>query len=266
MNNLHRELAPITEAAWGEIEDEARRTFKRHLAGRRFVDVVGPAGTALSAVGTGHLDELANDDGVIVRRRRVQPIVELRAVFRVTRAAVDDVERGSQDSDWQPVKDAAKQIAFAEDRAIVNGLAEAGIAGISSTSSNGALQLPADATDIPDVIAQAMTELRLAGVDGPYSVLLSAEAYTAVSETARQGYPVQHHLARQLGDGALLWAPAISGGLLVSTRGGDFALHLGQDLSIGYLSHDADSIELYLQESFTFLALTAEASVVLNAR
>ena len=35
MNNLHRELAPISDAAWALIEEEVTRTFKRHLAGRR---------------------------------------------------------------------------------------------------------------------------------------------------------------------------------------------------------------------------------------
>ena len=96
MNNLHRELAPITEVAWEQIEDEARRTFKRSIAGRRVVDLVGPAGPTLAAVGTGHLRPLAPPtDGVLVRERLVQPIVELRVPFSVTREAVDDVERSS---------------------------------------------------------------------------------------------------------------------------------------------------------------------------
>ena len=55
MNNLHRELAPISDSAWAQIEEETSRTLKRYLAGRRVVDVKGPAGPALSAVGTGHL-------------------------------------------------------------------------------------------------------------------------------------------------------------------------------------------------------------------
>lgn len=42
MNNLYRDLAPVTEAAWAEIELEAARTFKRHIAGRRVVDVSDP--------------------------------------------------------------------------------------------------------------------------------------------------------------------------------------------------------------------------------
>jgi len=62
-------------------------------------------------------------------------------------------------------------------------------------------------------------------------------------------------------DGDIVWAPAIDGALLLSCRGGDYELRLGQDLSIGYLSHDADQVQLYFTESFTFSVYTTEASV-----
>ncbi|HEX3828694.1 MAG TPA: family 1 encapsulin nanocompartment shell protein [Sporichthyaceae bacterium] len=265
MNNLHRELAPISDVAWAAIEAEARRTFIRNLAGRRVVDVVGPAGPTLSAVGTGHMRRLeVASAGVIVQERQSQPVIELRAPFRVSRQAVDDVERGAQDSDWQAVKDAATQIALAEDHAVFNGCAAAGIPGIVPTSSNPALPLPSDIRHLPDTIARGLSALRLAGVDGPYSLLLSAQAWTAVAETTDHGHPVRGHLARLLDDGEILWAPALEGGLLVSTRGGDYQLHLGQELSIGYLSHDAEQIQLYLQESLSFLPLTAESGVPLT--
>ena len=114
-----------------------------------------------------------------------------------------------------------------------------------------------------DVISQALSELRLAGVDGPYSVLLSADVYTKVSETTEHGYPIREHLNR-LVDGDIIWAPAIDGAFVLSTRGGDFDLQLGTDVSIGYLSHDADTVQLYLQETLTFLCYTAEASVALT--
>jgi len=264
VDNLYRELAPITEGAWSEIEEEARRTFKRNIAGRRVVDVAGPDGPELAAVGTGHRSSLdAPVSGVGAQLRQAQQVVELRAPFTISRAAVDDVERGSQDSDWQPVKDAARQIAFAEDRAIVHGFGAAGIGGIVPGSSNPSIALPSDAKDVPDAVARALSALRLAGVDGPYSLLLSADLYTAVAETTDHGYPIREHLERLLKDGEAIWAPAIDGALLVSTRGGDHVLHLGQDLSIGYLSHDAESIELYLQETLTFFAFTSEASVAL---
>ena len=265
MDNLHRELAPISAAAWTDLEDEARRTFKRHVAGRRIVDVADPAGFELSAVGTGHLEIIEpRSDDVIAHTRRSQPIVELRVPFSVDRRQIDDVERGAKDADWQPVKDAARQLAFAEDRAIFDGYAEAGITGIRTSSSNPAITLPADVRDYPNAISQAVTALRLAGVDGPYTLALSADTYTAVSESSDQGYPIHEHIAR-LVDGGIIWAPAIDGAFLLSTRGGDYELHIGQDVAIGYLTHDTDSIQLYFQETLTFLVYTTEAAVTLSA-
>ncbi|GJF08183.1 bacteriocin [Mycolicibacterium cyprinidarum] len=265
MNNLYRELAPVTDEAWSEIEQEASRTFKRHIAGRRVVDVSEPGGPVAAAVGTGHLlDVAAPSDGVIAHLRQAQPLVRLRVPFTVNRIDIDDVGRGSRDSDWDPVKEAAKKLAFIEDRAIFEGYEAAQIGGIRRCSSNPALALPDDPRDIPDVIAQAMSELRLAGVDGPYSVLLSADVYTLVSESTANGYPIREHINR-LVDGDIIWAPAIDGAFVLSTRGGDFDLQLGTDVSIGYLSHDADTVQLYLQETMTFLCYTAEASVALSA-
>jgi len=264
MNNLHRDLAPISASAWTDLEDEARRTFRRHLAGRRIVDVAGPEGLQLSAVGTGHLDAIeAQADGLIAHTRRSQPIVELRVPFTVDRRQVDDVERGAKDADWQPVKDAGRRLAYAEDRAIFEGYAQAGIPGIQGSSSNPVIALPAQVTAYPDAVSQAVSALRLAGVDGPYRLALGADAYTEVSEARDHGYPVLQHITR-LVDDDIIWAPAIDGAYLLSTRGGDFALHLGQDVSIGYLSHDATTIELYFEETLTFLVYTTEASVVLS--
>jgi uncharacterized linocin/CFP29 family protein len=263
MNNLHRELAPISSAAWSQIEEEAVRTIKRHLAGRRVVDVQGPSGAALSAVGTGHIAGIeALQDGVLARQRQVKTLVELRVPFTVDRSAIDDVERGAEDSDWQPVKDASRQIAFAEDRSIFEGYPAADIAGIRRESSNRAMTLPADVRDYPAAVAEALGQLRSAGVDGPYSVVLSADAYTAVSETSDHGYPVSSHIERLI-SGEIVWAPAIDGAFVLTTRGGDFTLNLGQDTSIGYLTHDADTVQLYLQETLTFRVLTSEAAVAL---
>jgi uncharacterized linocin/CFP29 family protein len=265
MNNLHRELAPISAEAWAQIEEEAARTFKRHLAGRRVVDVHGPAGETLSAVGTGHLREIeAPGAGVLARQRQVAALVELRAPFTLDRGQVDDVARGAQDADWQPVKDAARQLAFAEDRAIFEGYPAAGITGIRPGSSNPALIMPADARDYPEAIAQALSQLRVAGVAGPYSVVLSADDYTAVSETSDHGYPLIEHIKRLI-SGEIVWAPAIDGAVVLTARGGDFDLQLGQDVAIGYASHSATEVELYLQETVTFLMYTAEAAVGLAA-
>lgn len=263
MNNLHRELAPISDAAWAQIEEETSRTLKRYLAGRRVVDVKGPEGTALSAVGTGHLRNIAAPaEGVTSRQREAKALVELRVPFGLDRQMIDDVERGANDSDWQPAKDAARKLAFAEDRAILEGYDAAGIVGVRQGTSNPKQSLPEDVRNYPDAFAEALSQLRLMGVDGPYSILLSANAYTDLAETTDHGYPVLEHVKR-LVEGKIIWAPAIDGAFVVTTRGGDLDLHIGQDASIRYLSHTDTQVRLYLQETFTFLYLTSEACIAL---
>ena len=155
MNNLHRELAPISDAAWARLEEETTRTLKRYLAGRRVVDVEGPAGVGLSAVGTGHLKTIAAPgEGVLARQREVKPLVEFRVPFDLDRQQIDDVERGANDSDWQPAKDAAQKLAYAEDRAIFEGYAAASVEGIRQGTSNPIMTLPADVRQYPDAIAR----------------------------------------------------------------------------------------------------------------
>jgi uncharacterized linocin/CFP29 family protein len=263
MNNLHRELAPISDPAWAQIEEEASRTLKRYLAARRVVDVSTAGGTTLAAIGTGHLrDVTAPADGILARQREVKKLVELRVPFELDRQQIDDVERGSNDSDWQPLKDAAERIAVAEDRAVFDGYAAADIQGIRQGTSNPVIPLPANVADYPGAIAQALTQLRLVGVNGPYSVLLGADAYRTLGAADDHGYPVLQHI-KLLVNEDIIWAPAITGAVVLTKRGGDFDLHIGQDISIGYLGHSDTAVRLYLQETFTFLLLTAEAAVAL---
>ena len=124
------------------------------------------------------------------------------------------------------------------------------------------MTLPADVRQYPDAIEQALNQLRLVGVNGPYSVVLGADAYTALAETSDNGYPVLEHVKKLVRD-EIIWAPAISGAFVLTTRGGDFSLHIGQDVSIGYLSHTDSVVRLYLQETLTFLLLATEAAVAL---
>jgi uncharacterized linocin/CFP29 family protein len=264
MNNLHRELAPISDAAWAQIEEETARTLKRYLAGRRFADI-SSAGPTLAAVATGHLTGIAAPgEGIIARQREAKPLVELRVPFELSRQQIDDVERGSEDSDWQPAKNAARTLAFAEDRAIFDGYQAANIRGIRASTSNPIQSLPADVRNYPDAIAQALTQLRLVGVNGPYSVLMGANEYTLLRETRDYGYPVLEHVKRIV-DGEIIWVPATSGAFVLTARGGDFEITLAKDVSIGYLSHTDTTVRLYLEEAFTFRVLTSESSVAFSA-
>lgn len=265
MNHLLRELAPITSAAWEEIEEEAKRTLKLTLAARKIVDFVGPLGWSHSALDTGRIDAVNESLGANVHAqlRRVQPLVELRVPFTLSRHELESIERGSKDADMEPVIEAARAIAMAEDSAIFQGYAAGHIEGISKAADEK-LTLSDDYEKYPNVVAEALSKLRQRGIAGPYAIALGPRCYKGLTETTtRGGYRVFDFVQRLL-DGPVVWAPAVDGAVVMSLRGGDFELVVGQDFSIGYLTHDSHSVQLYLQESFTFRALAPEAAVPLT--
>ncbi len=267
MNDLLREHAPITADAWSEIDAEAKRTLEVLLAARRLVDFTGPLGWSTSAISNGRTETLSPplQEGVASRIRRAQPLVEIRVAFELSRAELDAIGRGALDADLNPVRDAARAAAIAEDRAVFQGYAAAGIEGIFRASSQQALTIPEEYELYPDVVAEATHRLRSMGISGPYAIALGPRCYTGLTRSTTRGYPIIDHV-RELVHGPIVWAPAADGAVVMSMRGGDFELAVGQDFSIGYLEHTSASVRLYLQESFTFRVLTPEAAVPLTYR
>ena len=266
MNHLLREHAPITEVGWAQIDDEARERLAPALAARKLVDFSGPHGWEHSATNLGRTRALADApaEGVTAAQRRVLPVVELTAPFSLARAELRDADRGAEDVDLDALVEAAHRMATAENRAVFHGWEAAGITGIADASPHEAIALGDDCERYPRHVARAVEALLRAGVDGPYGLALGPEAYTRVLETTEHGgYPLLDHLRKIIG-GPLVWAPGVEGAVVVSERGGDFLLESGEDLSVGYESHDADSVRLYLVESFTFRVVTGEAAVALT--
>jgi uncharacterized linocin/CFP29 family protein len=265
MNDLFRKLAPISGAAWKAIDDEARQTLKRFLAARRLVDFHGPEGWEFSSISDGRVAALDQGPrpGVKASLRQVQPLVEFRADFKLSRAELEVVDRGGEDPDLDPVREAAREIAYAEDYAIFHGYAPAHIRGINERKPSDCMTITDDYEQYPKAVAEALNKLRKTGIDGPYAIALGPRCYTGLTEvTSRGGYPVIEHV-RRLVDGPIVWAPGIDGACVLSTRGGDFDLTVGRDFSVGYQSYDSTSVHLYLVESFTFRLITPEAAVPL---
>jgi uncharacterized linocin/CFP29 family protein len=265
MNHLLRERAPITEAGWEELDTEARERLEPGLAARKLVDFAGPLGWDYSATNLGRISALDTFEGVDAVRRRVLPLVELRAGFTISRAELADLERGADDIDLGPLDEAAKQIAHAENVAVFHGWLEAGMRGIAESCTHPAVALSADFNAYSRHVAEAVETLLKAGVSGPYGLALGPDQYTGVIQsTEHGGYPLFDHLKKILGGGPIVWAPGVRGAAVVSLRGGDFLFESGEDLSIGYDHHDADSVFLYLEESFSFRVATPEAACFLQ--
>jgi uncharacterized linocin/CFP29 family protein len=263
---LKRDLAPILPEALAAVDQEAARVLKLNLAGRQIVDFKGPHGWELAAVNTGRLDILpaAANSRVHVAIRRVQPLIEVRVPIKLPIMELDSIGRGAANPELGPVVEAAEQLANAEDAAIFNGFAPAGIVGIIPASPHAAHPLPADVTQLPRTILAARETLRQAGISGPYALALDATTYAQVLAAAEDGYPLAKRITQQVLDGPLVRASAIKGGVLLSVRGGDYELTVGQDLAIGYADRDRETVELYLTESFTFRVLEAGAAVPLS--
>lgn len=262
MNLLKRELAPITPEAWVAIDAEAKRVLRLHLAARKIVDFKGPFGWTFGAVNTGRLAALeAPRGGVASRQRVVLPLTEVRATFRMPIGDLDDISRGATDTEFKPLIDAAARVAAAEDAAVFDGWAAAGMRGILESTEHAPIAYR-DARGLPASVVEAKELLRRAGVDGPYALVLGPRIYDQVFSAAEDGFPIRDRIAPLVDE--IIWAPALDEGALVSKRGGDFELTVGQDLSIGYLRHDEESVELYITESFTFRILETTAAVAIR--
>lgn len=266
MDLLKRNLAPILPEAWKAIDDEARRVLELNLAGRKVVDFRGPHGWKFAAVSTGRLQLLPDQPikEVSVGVRTAQPLIEIRTPMVLDIMELDTVARGAENPDLDPVVQAAERLARTEDQAIFHGYPAGGIVGIVEASPHPPIQI-GSVEGWPRAIVQAKEVLRAAGVGGPYALVLGPRAYDELSAASEDGYPLRKRIERTLIDGPFVWGPALTGAVLLSTRGGDFELTVGQDLSIGYAYHEKHRVELYLTESFTFRVLEPKAAIWLKS-
>jgi Uncharacterized protein, linocin/CFP29 homolog len=265
VNHLLRAHAPITDAAWSRLDEEAAERLRVALGARALVDFSGPHGWQHSATNLGRVGPVvaAPADSVIARSRVVLPLAEVRADFDVHRDELDDHSRGAADVDLTGLDEAALRIAAVENAAVFHGWDELGIVGIIDASPHEPVARGDDHNRYAQQVATAVATLRRSGVGGPYGLALSPSAYTTVIETSEHGgYPLLDHLHKILG-GPIAWVPGIREGVVMSTRGGDFLFESGQDFALGYSTHDAEKVSLYIEESFSFRVATPEAAVAL---
>lgn len=268
-DHLLRDLAPIPAKAWEEIQSEARDRLTAQLAARRLTDWSGPHGWQEDRLSVGRTADIGGPPGgsataeVQTAQRRVLAYAEIKVPFTVSRREIDDIQRGATDAELDDLDRAAHAAALTENRAVFHGWPAAGITGLADASGYPQATLGDDCQSYPTVVAQAVDRMRTRGIGGPYALALSPARYTRIVETTEHGgYLLVDHLTRVLG-GEVIWSPGLNGALLLSQRGGDFVLAVGQDWSVGYSAHDAEHVQLYLEETLTFRAIEPDAVIVL---
>jgi uncharacterized linocin/CFP29 family protein len=263
MDFLKRSLAPITDAAWDEIDEGATQVLKTLLTARKVVDIEGPHGMDFSAVNLGKLDipKQQSKKDVSFGIRTVQPLIETRIPFELDIWEMDNLVRGAQDADLDPLMAAAEKIARFEDKAIYYGFAKGNIKGIKESSSHKALDFHGEPEQLLNTVSMAVTELRRASIEGPYSLVVGSEMWRYIASCIR-GYPLQNQLSAVI-DGQTILSPFLNDddAFLISRRGGDLRMVLGQDLAIGYQSHTEQKVVLYFTESFTFQVIEPLAAI-----
>lgn len=263
---LKRSVAPITDEAWQQIDDTAVRVLKASLTGRTLVDFSGPHGWKLAGVSTGRMDvgKEPGPNGAPWGVRRSLPLIEVRIPFTLNQWELDNASRGAKDIDLDALEEAARNIALFEETAIYRGFTGGQIEGILQNTSQPPVLLADNVAQYPDAVAQAIKQLRLSGVGGPYALVLGPATFANLMQSNQGGIP-PWQLIRDVLEGPILMSPALTGGVVASTRGGDLELIVGQDHAIGYEDHSRKEVHLFITVSFTFRVLMSSAAVELKA-
>ncbi len=265
MDLFRKNLAPITKEAWEQIEDEAKTSLKTLLSARKLVDIEGPKGWDFAGIPTGRMKlvEQAKNKGFSYGIRKVLPVVEPRVSFSLNIWELDNAARGAEDVELDNLTKAVEKIASFEENAIYNGLPEAGIAGLL-TEAEDKVSLPKEPSKWLSGITEAVLKLKENAIDGPYSLVLPPTVWKTVKYFA-ECYPLLPQL-KEILQGEVILSNFINTGLLVSIRGEDFRMVLGNDFSIGYENHNHKEVSLFLTESFTFQILEPAAAIKIEIK
>jgi uncharacterized linocin/CFP29 family protein len=270
MSLFGRDLAPISEEAFRRIDEQAGRTLRANLAARKFADVHGPCGWEFSAVPAGRACPSGEEDGVSFGVRRVIPLLEQRVEFELDAIDLHNIDRGGANPDLTPVERAAKSAAAFEDRTVFGGFEMASIKGLACECVNAAMELP---SGDPDAFLRILTEAVCVmseqdSIGGPYAIAGGEKFRSAlhkltggrsILEVIRKNTPVDEFIHTHAPDDAYL----------ISKRGGDFELTLGQDFTVGYTPgapENGGALKFFLTESFTFRVLEPRAYLPLKLR
>ena len=250
---LYRELAPISNEVWAEIDERASQVLKSYLSARKAVRVNGPKGLDYNVITEGRLTSTQNKSGIDYGIFKVQPLVETRVEFEMERWELDNISRGAKDIDYEPLENAMKEIALFEDEVIYKGLESAGIQGLDEVKTASDIHFGKDAREISDAIVEGIIQLRKEYAQGPFVLIVNQEAYKRIL-TDNSAYPLNKKIVELIG-GKMIFSHVADGAYLLPLDHEDLELTIGRDFSVGYQAHSPEKITFFATESFAFRVL-----------
>lgn len=264
MDFLRRELAPLTQKQWKEIDKRAKEVFSTQLHGRTIVDILGPFGWEYAAHPIGEVEKLSKDgEAVEFGLRKALPLVELKSYFYLDLNELDKLERGHPAVDLSALEEAVRNVASFEDGAIFEGCEISGIKGLLAYKEGRSIQTSLKEEEFIESLYKALSKFKYDGIEGPYTLVINIDKWIELVKGSKY-YPIEEKVEDVLKDGKILLTPRISEAIVVSERGGDFELILGQDLSIGYEKTEGSKVKLFITETFTFRVVNSEALIHLK--
>jgi uncharacterized linocin/CFP29 family protein len=265
MDYLRRDSAPLPERVWKAIDEAAAQAARHAMAARRIATFDGPRGWEFVAARLGTMTPCRVKEGkAAVCVPEVVLLAEIRVDFSMPWTAIEVFERGAPALDTNAVEAAAREAALAEDR----------LAFYGDPIGSGFLTAPGSPSitvhdwskgeQVLNDVLQAVETLDGLGIGGPYEVVLPSSGYFAyLHAMADGGYPTARHLKAVVSEvhRSLVMREA---GALFSGRGDDFVLTVGGDLSVGYHSHDRNTIQLFCVETVAAQTVTPEAVCLLR--
>ncbi|MFP4077549.1 MAG: family 1 encapsulin nanocompartment shell protein [Bacillota bacterium] len=254
MDLLKQSLAPIPSEGWEEINDRAREVIVSQLTARSVLHVVGPKGLTTSAVNRGRLKAVkeAKKGEVGASLYDVLPLMETRINFDLSRWELDNILRGEKDVELDALEDAAEKLALYEEDAIYNGNKAAGIKGLDEVAGTR-IKMGKDANAIMKAVSEASCALKDAYSERPYDMVVSDVVLKRLNQMY-QGGLLRKNVEAVIG-GEVIRSRVVKGAFLVPRDHEDLELTIGQDYSVGYKTSDANSVELFVMNSFTFRCL-----------
>ncbi|PLV59480.1 family 1 encapsulin nanocompartment shell protein [Thermotoga sp. KOL6] len=264
MEFLKRFLAPLTAKQWEEIDKRAKEIFSTQLYGRRVIDVEGPYGWEYSAYPLGEVEVLSGENTVKWGLRKSLPLIETRATFTLSLWELDNLERGKLNVDLSNLEETVRKVAEFEDEVIFRGCERAGIKGMLAFKEERRINVGETPDDLIEALLKSLSIFSKEGIEGPYALIINTERWIKLLRGTTGHYPLEKRVEDTLRGGRIITTPRIEEAIVISERGGDFKLILGQDLSIGYEGRESDKVRLFITETFTFQVVNPEAMIHLS--